>query len=95
MMQSVFYLVLAACVVLATIAFLCSGLLVINITPRSNGMGNHMFRYAAGMGLVERGFDVCWSNYSWDLFEPVRHEHSFFFEHVQARSPSSRRTRAN
>jgi hypothetical protein len=61
-------------------AFLCSGLLVINMTPRRNGMGNHLFRYAAGMGLVERGFQVCWSNYSWE--GPAKHPHSFFLHHV-------------
>lgn len=65
-------------------AFLLSGLVVIDMRPRASGMGNHMFRYAAGVGLVERGFYVCWSNYSWDQgwMTPL-HEHSFFLYHVQ------------
>ena len=71
-----------AIVLLSITAFLCSGILVINMTPHCNGMGNHMFRYAAGMGLIERGFDVCWSNYSWDRWRPPSHPNSFFLQHV-------------
>jgi len=57
-------------------------LLIINIHQSSCGMGNQMFRYAAGMGFAEQnpGFHVCWTGMEW--FSAVMHEDSFFLHHV-------------
>jgi hypothetical protein len=57
-------------------------LIIINIRPDSSGMGNQMFRYAAGLGFAESNPDflVCWS--AWDWFAAARHSDSFFLHHV-------------
>jgi hypothetical protein len=61
--------------------FQCTRLLIIRLKPRECGMGNQMFRYAAGMGLAERNpeFYVCW--HGWDL-EKTQHPNSFFLRHM-------------
>lgn len=48
--------------------------LAINMTPRRNGTTSFDTR------RVERGLQVCWSNYSW--YGPAKHPHSFFLHHV-------------
>ena len=59
-----------------------SSLIMISICKHECGMGNQMFRYAAGLGLAERNpdFYVCW--YSRDLSSAVSHPNSFFLDHV-------------
>lgn len=62
--------------------FRSSHLLIVTLTPKTNGMGNQMFRYAAGLGLAERNpeFQVCWSGWNW--FSQTEHPNSFFLDHV-------------
>jgi hypothetical protein len=57
-------------------------LIIVNLKPNSCGMGNQMFRYAAGLGVAESNPDflVCWS--AWDWLAAVRHSDSFFLHHV-------------
>jgi hypothetical protein len=83
-MKKSFYQLVALCIVSTAgfgIYFQCNRLLIIRLKPRYCGMGNQMFRYAAGMGLAERNpdFYVCW--HGWDSQE-TQHPNSFFLSHM-------------
>lgn len=77
--------VLVILVVLSfAVYFHVSGLVIVRIYAHQCGMGNQMFRYAAGLGLAETrrgGGSVCWSG--WDWFHSVRHPGSFFLRYVE------------
>lgn len=59
-----------------------SPLIVVTLRSSRCGMGNQMFRYAAGLGVAEKDPDifVCWS--AWDWFATLQHRDSFFLRHV-------------
>ena len=63
------------------IYFQCTRLLIVSLRPRECGMGNQMFRYAAGLGLAERhpDFQVCWHGLD---IHSTRHTNSFFLDHM-------------
>ena len=69
------------------IYFQCTRLLIVSLRPREGGMGNQMFRYAAGLGLAERhpDFDVCW--HCLDLHSHTVHPNSFFLDHMDPITP--------
>ena len=63
-------------------------IIIISICKHECGMGNQMFRYAAGLGLAERNpdFHVCWSSRRDHVGDAVSssssHPNSFFLTHV-------------
>ena len=74
--------ILVVCIV-GIIWFRSIRLLIVNIHPKSSGLGNQLFMYAAAVSLAEKNpdFSVCWS--SWEWFALEIHTNSFFLHHVQ------------